>query len=143
MTVQRPSWVMNFKLKFDETLTVTPEPPPESVEDRLRNPTPPSGGATPQPLITQLGDENVSFILQRVPIQASMEKPGYRQAGKWSATFPFNDLPIDPRTVAAASVEIHIGVISDADFAKGMEKRNQDGSLSSVLQTRTDRKSVV
>lgn len=138
MAVQRPSWVLNFKLKFDESLTVTTEPDAESVDERLANPSAPIAFSKPQPLITQQGADNVTFVMQRVPKAASMEKPGYRQAGKWSATLDFTELPIDPRTISAASVEIHIGAVSDDDFARGMAGRNADNSLSSVLRTRTD-----
>lgn len=132
----RPSWVLNFKLRFDEALTLQSVPPATSVEDRVKNP--PTGAGSGAPLILRQGE--TSFIMERIPTQLSFEKPGFRQAGKFSATVPFRDLPIDPRTVRAAAVEIHLGAVSDENFAAGMKQGRLNAEFAgrqSVLQTRT------
>lgn len=143
MTVYRPSLVVNFKIKFDDRLTVADAPAPQSVAERLAAAPLTPGVRVPKPLIAQAeaqaaGDQ-ISWVLARIPKAGSYEKPGYRQAGKFSFTFDFRDLPIDPRTIRAAGVEIHTGTISDADWAAGMRgERHPGGTLKSVLQTRVD-----
>jgi hypothetical protein len=128
---------MNFKIKFDEALTLGSIPPTESVTSRVQ--APPTGqGSGGAPLILSKGQ--TSFIMERIPTHLSFEKPGYRQAGKFTATIPFRDLPIDPRTVRAAAVEIHLGTVSNEQFAEGMKQGRLNADFvgrSSVLQTRS------
>lgn len=141
--VYRPSLVVNFKLRFDDRLTVASGSEPQTVDGRLSG-QPSAGVSLPQPLVTQAerksGEgEQVSWVMARIPKSGGYEKPGYRQAGKWNFTFDFRDLPIDPRVVRAAAVEIHTGCVSDADFAAGFSgERRESGSLKSVLETRID-----
>jgi hypothetical protein len=143
MAVYRPSLIVNLKLKFDDRLTIADSPAPETVEGRLEGRIT-QGVRVPQPLVTQAvdvatGQDQITWVMARIPKQGGFEKPGYRQAGKFSFTFDFRDLPIDPRTVRAAAVEVHVGVVSDADFAAGMRgERYANGTLKSVLQSRVD-----
>lgn len=126
---------MNFTLKFDSTLTLADDKVAVSAQEGLNNPGLPGPPSTPKPLVSQLDAGGLSHVLSRVPFSASMEKPGTRQAGKWSASFDFKDMPIDPRTVAAAWVEIHIGTVDPGDFAKGMAGRETTGARLSTLRT--------
>lgn len=142
MPVFRPSLVTNIKLIFDETLHLESDlPPPVSVNQLVQGgswvTTAPGKSEFVQPLILQRQDKNTSFITGRIPKKASVEMPGYRQAGQFSADYDFRDLPIDPRSVRAAWVDIYATAISDADFASGMRTYNADGSRSSVVKTRT------
>lgn len=130
-----PSCVVNLTLKFDDRLTIADDVGAISAQEGLEQP---NKAATPkqaQPLILNKGA--VSSVVARVPKSASIERPGIRQAGKWSMVFDFAELPIDPRTIAAASVEIHMGTITPSNFAKGMAGRETDGSRLSVLRTLT------
>lgn len=142
MATYRPSVVVNIKMKFDDRLTVADSPSPQTVQGRLEAPLT-QGVKVPKPLVTQqvgvaTGDQ-ISWVLARIPKSGSFEMPGYRQAGKFNFTFDFRDLPIDPRTVRAAAIEIHAGTISDSDWAAGMRgERHASGTLKSVLQTRVD-----
>jgi hypothetical protein len=142
----RPSCVVNLKLKFDEALTLRKSGTLKTQKDELAAPNEPTFTTwrTPLgtiPLILQVGEANVSFLMALVPKTLSYEKPGYRQAATWSAEFDFRQLPIDPRTVRSAALEIHTGVVSDEDFAAGyIGKRGISGSLRSILQTRIDGK---
>lgn len=144
MAEYRPSVVVNFKLRFDDRLTLSPSPTPETLDERLRAPANQAALAKPEPLIsTPVGippgaDTRFSWVMARVPESCSVEKPGYRQAGKFSIELDFRDLPIDPRTVRAAAVEIHIGSVSADNFAKGIRGRDPQGRLLSVLQTRDE-----
>jgi len=135
-----PSCVVNLRLRFDEALHIVPVPAPESDAARAAAP-PTSRDAAPDllPLILRTGEENVSFVMGRVPKKANIELPGYRQAGTFNLTFDFKELPIDPRTVRACGVEIHLGTIEPGEFAAGMRGRDvwADGVRSSVLNTRT------
>jgi len=133
-----PSVVVNFRIKFDENLTITTDGKPVSTEDGLENPSKTGAVKVSQPLILRTGDAQLSSVLQRVPKSAQIEFPGYRQAGKWKATFDFRELPIDPRTVAAASVELHTGVVAPGDFARGMRGVEVNGARLSILRTLTD-----
>lgn len=132
-----PSCVVNFKIKFDESLHLQPEVEPRSVEDMTQ--TPPaagSGSPQPQPLLTRRGAENVSFVLGRLPKSGSVTLPGYRQAAQFDFVFDFRDLPLDPRAVRSAAVEVHQGAVSGDAFARGMTRTTRGGGRESVLQTR-------
>lgn len=140
-----PSMIVDMTLLFDDTLHVTPDPVLESVdsiaantilggEDFIQTPTPQLPG--PEiPLILRKGDSDFSFVGSRVPKAGSVELAGYRQAGNFSFTFDFRDLPIDPRVVRQASLEVHLGTVSAEDFAKGMRKPG-DKNRPSILDTR-------
>jgi hypothetical protein len=126
MPVYRPSLICNFTLRFDPRLTLAPAPAPQSVKDMLENPPASPGSSSKQPLIlryearTSTETNQASFVAARIPVSGTVELPGYRQAGKFSFKFAFKDLPIDPRVVAAARVDIHLGAVSAEDFRDGM-----------------------
>lgn len=148
MSVYIPSWVINFTLTFDDRLTVSSEAPASQIT------------ATPQgivrqgsstPLVIQPDDDGkggkekkkvVSSILGRVPRSATLERPGTRQAGRWTASFDFVELPIDPRTVSDAAVEIHFGTLSQEDLASGMAERSATEPRRSVIQTKNAERST-
>jgi len=148
-----PSCVVNFRLRFDEAFKVDepiPEPGPQDGDPAAtsRSQQPVVGGKqvrgithgrrvvkVPRPLITQQGDSNMSFISNRVPISAQVELPGYRQAGKFSLELDWRELPIDPRLVRSAAVEVYMGTVSPENFSAGMAGVEQDGSRRSVLKT--------
>jgi outer membrane protein len=91
-----------------------------------------------EPLITRRGDDNITFVQNRIPLKCVVELPGYRQAGTFNMDFAFRDLPLDPRTVRACAVDIHLGAVSAADFGRGMVNTPTDGWRSSVLRTTLD-----
>lgn len=137
MSSYYPSCVVHLTLRFDEALTLEVPPTASSIDELLENPTN-TPQPTTQPLILQRGDKNVVHIVARVPKKASIELPGYRQAGQFTLDFDFRELPIDPRTLRAVAVEIHIGSVSAEDFAAGINgQRRADGTLRSILETRT------
>lgn len=130
-----PSCVVNLTLKFDDKLTIADDSAAISAQEGLDDPNTTTKPTQAQPLILNKG--NLSHVLARIPKSGSIERPGTRQAGKWSMVFDFAELPIDPRTVAAASIEVHMGTVATDDFAKGMAGREADGSRLSVLRTLT------
>ena len=137
MPVFRPSCVVNFKLKFDSALTVEKSPPKQTLRSAKDAPAA-TKVKTSEPLIVAADDaSDVSWVMARVPRTLSLELTGYRQAHKFSMSFAFRDMPIDPRTVQAASVEIHMGAVSDEDFAAGFRGKESDGRYRSILQTRS------
>lgn len=139
MPSYRPSCVINLKLKFDESLHLQQVGTPVSVDTTLEQPPLQASNVQIEPLITRRGDENVSFVLNRIPRSGSIELPGYRQAGKFEFEMRFRDIPIDPRTVRAAAVEVHLGAVSDQGFRDGMIRpAPQDQTRSSIIRTRTD-----
>lgn len=147
-----PSCVINLTIVFDEALlaSVAPGGPPittEDAADSLRDghtvrdaprviaaasvagaPQGGRGGA-------QKGSDPV-HILGRVPKRCSVEMPSTRQAATFDITLDFKELPIDPRTVRAIGIEIHMGTVPAADFAAGMTGVDASGVRRSVLQTR-------
>lgn len=136
-----PSCVVNLRLRFDEAFQVSelPEPGPQggdpgSVAVPAATSSRGFGGGL-RPLITQTGADNLSFVTDRVPKTASVEIPGYRQAGKFSLEFDWRELPIDPRLIRSCGVEIYLGAVSAIDFATGMTRVEPDGSRRSVLRT--------
>lgn len=88
-----------------------------------------------RPLISQTGSNNLSVIANRIPKSANVECPNYRIAGKFSLEFDWRELPIDPRLVRSAAVEIYMGSVRADDFAKGMAGVYLDGRRASVLST--------
>jgi hypothetical protein len=138
-----PSMVVKLKLRFDEALHVVSDPPAQTTGEAAANPPQGSGDPAMEPLVTRRGEQNATFILGRVPKKGDVELPGYRQAGTFSLTFDFKDLPIDPRTVRASAVEIHLGAVSPDDFATGMRRKEENGTRRSVLTPSDDNRLMV
>jgi hypothetical protein len=138
MGTQYPSMVANFKLYFDENLNPDASPPPSAtVDDLVQNPPPAtSTQPAPDPLMLQRKSDQASFVYARIPKKASVELLGWNQFDKFSMTVDFRDLPIDPRTIRSAAVEIHLGTVTAARFAQGITKPEQDGSRVSIIATR-------
>ncbi len=137
---------MNFKLRFDDQLTTIDGAPLITQEEEADAAPDVTKPKSQNPDIAQsAGDgSDGSWIMQRVPKECSFEKAGYRQAHKFDMVLDYKELPIDPRTVEAALVEIHLGTISDDLFAKGFQGdgRDFDKRLKSVLRTRNPDDSV-
>lgn len=119
-----PSFVARLRLKFDESYNVFTSAPPSDVSQpespasfstffngRLNN-------VTQEPLIFARG--RYTQLADRVPVKADVDLSGIRQAWKFNLTFDFRDLPIDPRLVRAALVQLHLGAVDPRDFADGM-----------------------
>jgi hypothetical protein len=154
-----PSCVVNLRLRFDETLRLNnlPEPGPQggdptavvvvpiaSTGNGRRTPKVSLGtafretqsgdfDASTRPLITQTGADNLSFVQNRIPKSASVECPNYRTAGKFSLEFDWRELPIDPRLVRSASVEIYMGSVPADEFSRGMVGLEPNGRRASVM----------
>lgn len=134
----RPSVVVNITLIFDEDLLVasgrgagvqTPQPPQLPSAQRAPR-------TVGEQLVMRAGENNRTFVMNRVPKKMSVEFKDHRAAASWNLTFDRIELPIDPRTVRAAAVEIHVGAIGDADFARGIARVLPNGQRTSILQTR-------
>lgn len=138
MPVYRPSCIVNFVLSFDESLTLAALPEPESVEGFIVKPPGQDSVGQGKPIFFQSAGRSKSFAFGKVPRSGEIELPGYRQAGSFHMSFDYLELPIDPRCVRSAAVEIHLGTVSHQDFANGFKGRNADGSLSSILVPRGD-----
>lgn len=163
--VYRPSFVVNLKVRFDEALTLVVTPDPETVDQRAAAPSlagavggflgsgvqgaaanafgavtglvEASAVPSTEPLVTKRGEANTTFITNRVPKTMNVELPGYRQAGTFKFTVDYHELPIDPRVVRSAAVEIHLGTVSDDDFAAGMRGvTDGNGRKLSILRTK-------
>lgn len=80
---------------------------------------------------------NGTFILNRVPKKMTCNMKGHTQAATWSLIFDYRELPIDPRTIHASTVEIYLGTVSAEQFADGMKREWRPGVRRSILQTRT------
>lgn len=81
-------------------------------------------------------NDGLSRTIDLVPQSASIELPGYRQAGKFKLTFAFADLPLDVRAARTIAAEIHMGAIPATSYAKGMTTRDNKGFRESLLSTR-------
>ncbi len=148
-----PSCVVNLRLRFDESFQVVELPaagpqdgdPLSAILPAItlgRSRSTPNGGSGftggNRPLITQTGSDNLSFVMDRVPKTAQVELPGYRQAGKFTLEFDWRELPIDPRLVRSAAVEIFFGTVSPDDFSTGMTRVEANGRRRSILRTADD-----
>lgn len=144
MPAYYPSCVVNFKLRFDESVVeellvamITGELP-LSMDDMSKASDAPAIGISSSPTMTRESPP-FSFVMGRVPTHASIELPGYRQAGQFDIEVPFKHLPIDPQTVRAGAVEIYLGTVEAQAFASGMSLEASSANLfgrGSVLRTR-------
>jgi hypothetical protein len=94
-------------------------------------------GGKEVPLFGKGGAANTA-ICNVVPKAAEIELPGHRQAGKFSATIDFRDLPIDPRALSACGIEVHLGVVNPSGFAEGMLAPAGQRVRASTLRTVDD-----
>jgi hypothetical protein len=97
---------------------------------------PPTPSTQLQPLVFR--SDNLTQIANRVPKRASVEIPSPRQAGKFNLTFDYRDLPIDPRLLKGAGIEIYLGAVPADQFAKGIggQRSIDSKQLLSILRTR-------
>lgn len=118
-----PAMVAHVTLRFDEAISLVK--PGDSGQPSL------------EPLVVPGGDGLV-YALNLVPLRASVELAGIRQAWTFNLEFNFRDLPIDPRLLSAAAVELHLGTVPAEDFASGMSRHAYLAGRASKLRTRTD-----
>lgn len=141
MPVFYPSCVAELTLRFDPTFSIVEEPQAPSVEDEL-SAVPVYGPPALKPLMltpTAPGSPEALVITPSiVPLSCSVELPSYRKAGTFSLEIEYRDLPVDPRLLASASVEIYMGAVSPEDFSTGMVTVGTDGRRTSILRTHND-----
>jgi hypothetical protein len=115
-----PSCVAHIQMSFEKKLNIR--------EDL------PQGQFRTSPLATQ--DNNGTFVMNRVPKKMTCHFQGHTQAATWTLVFDYKELPIDPRTVVASTVEIYLGTVSAEQFRDGMKHEWRPGVRRSILQTR-------
>ena len=115
-----PSCVAHIQMSFEKKLYVREDLP----QGQFRN----------VPLATQ--DNNGTFVMNRVPKKMTCHFQGHTQAATWTLVFDYKELPIDPRTVVASTVEIYLGTVSAEQFRDGMKHEWRPGVRRSILQTR-------
>ena len=134
-----PSMVVHLGLRFDETLMVkardasTDAPQLQQASDK-------QDPAQEAPYLEPLAipGQDASWILNLVPTKASIELPGIRTAGKFSLTFDYRALPIDPRLMSAIICEIHLGAVDASAYSDGIAgvTYGDTGQPCSILRTR-------
>lgn len=132
-----PSCVVDLLIRYDSTLTANASGATAfGVGVQTPGIQQPSTAYTGTPLFSVgPGNDGNSFVAGRVPLKARVELAGYRQAGKFSLTFDYRDLPIDPRLVRSIGVRIYMDTVSAKDFADGIalnipERERQSQMLS-------------
>lgn len=115
-----PSCVAHIQMSFEKKLYVR--------EDL------PQGQFRTVPLATQ--NNNGTFVMNRVPKKMTCHFQGHTQAATWTLVFDYKELPIDPRTVVASTVEIYLGTVSAEQFRDGLKHEWRPGVRRSILQTR-------
>jgi len=134
MAVYYPAMAVNLVMRFDESLLTGALLKPDSAESLAKAKTSFLGaGTSAKPSALDGTKDRLSHILSIIPKQGSLELPGYRQAGKFSLSFAWRDLPIDPRAIRALGVEIYIGTVSALNFARGMRGEKDNGQLASYI----------
>lgn len=141
MGVYYPSLVVNMQLRFDESFSVIEDDSPTALsptdieQGKLLFFKPPQV----RPLLASGSKDQLTQVSGRIPKSGSVELNGYRQAHTFDLTFDFRDIPIDPRIIRDARIEIFLGVVQPANFARGMVSTtlNPDGSTSrpSIIST--------
>lgn len=158
-----PAMTAHITMRFDETLLLLPE---TSTPNRVSDGTTGSEGdtiaaagptakanqvKTGQQTSAKSGSINASAmpivypgdqmtqVCNIIPLNGSVELLGFRQASKFNLEFMFRDLPIDPRTLRAASIELHLGTVAVEDFSEGMMGTvNAELQRASFLATRRE-----
>lgn len=138
-TVYYPSCVVDFRILFDEALTLattatgTPIAPAFS-DDTLSDARSPETKSTGNPQIfAGQSDEKLSHVTARIPKKVSVELPAYREAGTFHITMDYRDLPIDPRLVRSCAVEIYLDTVMAFEFGIGMAGRASQFDRASIL----------
>lgn len=131
-----PSCVVNIRLLFDDAFlrgAVDPESLTVDETGGLVQPAP----ANTTGVLPIFGNQakSGSHILGRIPKSCSVEIPAYRQAGKFRMTFDFRDLPIDPRLVRAAAVEVYMDTVTPDDFAKAIPQVSPPGGARTSVMS--------
>ena len=132
------SMVCNFRIRFDEALHVTPGN--ASNSDNLPQPTEVGTvdsttstsliAAGQAPSLVQGKADVLSQIVGIVPLRASVDLPGYRQAGRFSIDVLYRDFPIEPDLIRTIGVEMHLGTVSPAAWGIGNTDIAAPGSNS-------------
>lgn len=140
-----PSLAVTLRIRFDSSFRVLKENAQGvvSVEDLVLQPRAVQS-AVLDPLLGAFPQERDDFshIVYISPFSASVELPGYRQAGKFNLSFRWRELPIDPRVVKACGVEIHLGSVTPDDFAIGMTRKESNWRRRSVIDIRDSLDSI-
>ncbi len=135
-----PSLVVNLQIRFDEGLALVAQP--KAAEDLAGDNAVASaastGGMGRGPVVLQTGADNLSQIVGLVPRSASVDLPGYRQAGTFNVDLEFRDLPLDPRVIRSMAVAIHLDAVPASDFGVGMTQFRPTGRRPSVIETTPD-----
>lgn len=115
-----PSCLVNLRVRFDEAYLSEQDIPsydPDTV---------PEGQLAQLPLqgSMQMLDKSInkqgSHVIGRMPIKASVELQGVRKPGKFTLTFDYRVLPIDPRLIRSTGVEIYMDSVTADNFAAGI-----------------------
>lgn len=84
------------------------------------------------------GGDQFTTVMDVVPLRATFDLPHPRQAATFSMEFNYTDLPIDPRLLRAAGVEIHLGCVDAKEFGAGMVgQTDANGRSRSLLANRS------
>lgn len=136
MPVFYPAMACNLIIRFDEALVSGAYLSPKSAEDLADTLTLPLGGSVNKAGILDGAKDRLTHIISVIPKAASLELPGYRQAGKFSLTFAWRDLPLDPRAIRALGVEVYVGTVPAANFQRGMMgETNGDRPASYLVES--------
>lgn len=94
-----------------------------------------AGGPQLEPLV--FPKDNMTQVMDLVPIDCTVDLQNVRQAGKFSFKLDWRNLPLDPRLVRAIGVEVHLGAVSETDFADGVAGVfDETGRRVSMIKTR-------
>lgn len=138
--VYYPSCVVNLRLRFDERMVFNAEGAAAFAfdQDEMLKRTQGPRAFTDIPLFMQNAEnDKLSYVNGRIPTRASIELPAYRDSGKFSLTFDYRDLPIDPRLLRACGVEIYLDSVAGENFSSGvLATAPPNGERASVITKR-------
>jgi hypothetical protein len=102
-------------------------------EDFVQLPQPPTSPAIPN---TDPVDYGFVVIDQRIiPTHCSVTLNSYRKADEATITIPFGRLPIDPRWLRAAAVQIYMGTLDPAEHSDGIGPIYGESRLTLIGET--------
>jgi len=119
-----PSCWVRFQLRFEDYIRA----PPVLPQPKLPNGDP----------VDQGGFQTVD--LQIVPEQVNLTLSSYRKADEVRITIPYGRLPIDPRMLRQATIQVYMGGIKADEYAKGIGQLYGDSRQVLVPETETGSK---
>lgn len=131
-----PSILVTMRIRFDEVfaplldLELTEQPTSQQLMDARSFDNVSGQRKSILPLLMSDVKDSLSRVFNLQPKNADVVLESYRRSGTFSLEFDYARIPVDPRLIRSAAVEIYLDSVPAQEFADGMEKRTPSGVAS-------------